>query len=77
MTTPDTNLEPRSQHLVTMQRPLAPWSARPSIFHKMLALHMHQATRLAGDTDGMAEDETQARALDMAPMPRSPAEAAS
>ena len=49
---------------VTMNRPLEPWGH--TRFHKFLAIHMHNATRLAGDNDGLADDVETAQKWDLA-----------
>ena len=49
---------------VTMNRPLEQWGH--TRFHKFLAIHMHNATRLAGDNDGLTDDVETAQKWDLA-----------
>lgn len=48
---------------VTMNKPLEPWGH--TAFHKFLAIHIHNATRLAGDTDGIVDDVLVAQKWDL------------
>jgi hypothetical protein len=52
---------------VTLNVPLEPWG-KPFLFHKFLGFHIHNATRLAGDNDGMASDAKEAARLDLPPI---------
>lgn len=56
----------RVKDTVTMGRPLEPWGH--TRFHKFLAIHMHNATRLAGDNDGLVDDVETAQKWDLAAM---------
>lgn len=58
------NGNPKSRDTVTMNKPLEPWGH--TRFHKFLAIHMHNATRLAGDNDGLVDDVETAQKWDLA-----------
>ena len=53
-----------SRDTVTMNTPLEPWGH--TRFHKFLAIHMHNATRLAGDNGGLVDDVETAQKWDLA-----------
>jgi len=52
---------------VTMNRPLEPWPATIS-FHRTLAFHLHAATRVARNNNGIAETEDDAMRFDLPPV---------
>ena len=52
---------------VTMNQPLKTWAATIS-FHRTLAFHIHGATRVARNNNGIAETEDDAMRFDLPPV---------
>lgn len=58
---------PKDRSIVTMFKPLEPWPG-PMSFHRTLAYHIHNVTRVARRNEGIAESEEDAVRFDLPPV---------